>query len=93
MTPPPARFCPPRVMPTDYAVNRSIDRQLLAFSWEDLGTLLKLAQVPRASRLLQVARHTVSHAQQVWPQLLEAAPASMRTVVINRLNRGVALTR
>lgn len=81
------------VPPTDYAVNRSIDRQLQAFSWDDLGTLLQLAQVPRASRLLQVARNTVRHAQQAWPELLEAAPASMRTVVINRLNGGVALTR
>lgn len=81
------------VPPTDYAVNRAIDATLKAFSWDDLTTLLKLAQVPRASRLMQVARATVNAAQKAWPPLLEIAPASMRATVQARLRGGVALTR
>ena len=81
------------VPPTDYGVNRSIDAKLVAFSWEDMATLLKTADVPRASRVLQVARATVRAAQEKWPQVLEVAPESMRRVVLDRLNGGVALTR
>lgn len=77
----------------DYAVNRAIDARLKAFSWDDLATLLKLAQVPRASRLLQLARSTVADAQRLWPPLLEPAPGSMRRVVLERLQGGVMLTR
>ena len=81
------------VPPTDYGVNRSIDAKLVAFSWEDMAKLLKTADVPRASRVLQVARATVRAAQEKWPQLLEVAPDSMRRVVLDRLTGGVALTR
>lgn len=70
-----------------------IDTRLKAFDWSDLSDLLKLAQVPRVSRLVQLARATVRRAQQEWPPLLDAAPDSMRRVVTERLNGGVALTR
>lgn len=81
------------VPPSDYGVNRAIDAKLKVFSWEDLAQLLKLGQVPRAARLVQVARATVKLAQKEWPSLLEAAPDSMRRVILERLNGGVALTR
>lgn len=81
------------VSPNDYGVNRAIDATLIRFSWDDLATLLKRAQVPRASRLLQVARATIRKAQAEWPHLLDIAPDSMRAVILNRLNGGVALTQ
>src|SRR5690606_27085622 len=80
------------VPPSDYGVNRAIDAKFKVFSWGDLAQLLKLAQVPRAARLVQVARATVKLAQKEWPSLLEAAPDSMRRVILERLNGGVALT-
>jgi len=76
----------------DYAVNRAIDARLKAFSWEDMARLLKLAQVPRAPRLLQLARATVRAAQAEWPHVLDIAPDSMRKVIEERLGGGVALT-
>ena len=81
------------VPPTDYGVNRAIDARLKVFSWEDLEALLRLARVPRASRLMQQARATVKRAQQAWPSLLESAPESMRRAVTERLKGGVALTQ
>lgn len=79
--------------PADYAVNRAIDAKLQAFSWADMATLLKLAQVPRVSRLLQLARATVKNAQREWPHVLDIAPDSMRAVIEERLKGGVALAR
>src|SRR5690606_8355361 len=76
------------VPPTDYGVNRAIDARLKVFSWEDLEALLRLARVPRASRLMQQARATVKRAQQAWPSLLESAPESMRRAVTERLKGG-----
>ena len=81
------------VPPADYAVNRAIDAKLKAFTWGDMATLLKLAQVPRASRLLQLARATVKTAQAEWPHVLDIAPPSMQAVVQDRLNGGLALTQ
>ena len=81
------------VPPTDYAVNRAIDTQIKAFSWDDMATLLEMAQAPRVPRLLQVARATVKTAQREWPHLLDIAPDTMREVVRERLNGGVMLTR
>src|SRR5690606_28740770 len=81
------------IPPTDYAVNRAIDNKLREFSWEDLAKLLNLAQVPRASRVLRLARSTVWAAQREWPHVLDVAPASMRSVVKERLHGGVALAR
>ncbi|WP_269494029.1 type II toxin-antitoxin system HipA family toxin [Castellaniella sp. S9] len=82
-----------RVGPTDYAVNRAIDARLRTFDWADLARLLELARVPRAARLLQVAKATVRAAQDRWPAILETAPESMRAAILERLDRGVALTR
>src|SRR5690606_25675214 len=82
-----------RVGPADYAVNRAIDARLRTFDWADLARLLKLAQVPRAARLLQVAKATVHAAQDCWPAILQTAPDAMRTAILERLHRGVALTR
>lgn len=80
------------VPPADYAVNRAIDGKLKVFSWDDMAALLKLARVPRASRLLQRARATVDVARKEWPRILDSAPDSMRAVVLARLKGGVALT-
>uniref|UniRef100_UPI003340DCCA type II toxin-antitoxin system HipA family toxin n=1 Tax=Castellaniella defragrans TaxID=75697 RepID=UPI003340DCCA len=81
------------VGPRDYAVNRAIDVRLRAFNWQDMALLLKLARVPRAARLLQMARATVRMAQARWPDILDAAPESVRTAILDRLNGGIALTR
>ncbi len=82
-----------RVPPTDYAVNRAIDARLKALTWQDLAQLLKLARVPRAARLLQVAKATARAAQAQWPDILQDAPDSMRREILERLDGGVALTR
>src|SRR5690606_19898031 len=51
------------VPPEDYAVDHAIDAKLKAFPWGHMATLLEVAQVPRAPRLLQLARATVKPAQ------------------------------
>jgi serine/threonine-protein kinase HipA len=78
---------------TDYGLNRAIDATVRGFTWGDLDSLLQNAQVPRRSRLLQVARTTVKQAQAMWPTLLEEAPANLRNAVTERLQGGVELAR
>ena len=77
----------------EYAVNRTIDRKVRAFSWDDLEGLLRLADVPRRSHLMRAALNTVRQAQADWPALLAEAPGSMRRAVTGRLAGGVALAR
>jgi serine/threonine-protein kinase HipA len=77
----------------DYGINRSIDGQVRAFTWSDLDDLLRRADVPRRSRLIQVAKKLVRQAQADWPALLKAAPDNMRSAVSERLEGGVALAQ
>ncbi|WP_050464266.1 type II toxin-antitoxin system HipA family toxin [Herbaspirillum autotrophicum] len=75
----------------DYAINRKIDATVRALTWSDLDALLIESAVPRASRLLQLARQTVKQAQAEWPALLEAAPESVRLAITERLKGGVVI--
>jgi serine/threonine-protein kinase HipA len=77
-----------------YAVNRAIDRTLCAFGWGDMEGLLKSAGLLRVPRHLTLLRETVALARREWPHLLQqGAPASMRSVVEQRLAGGVALAQ
>ena len=76
-----------------YAVNRAIDQTLRAFGWADMEALLKSAGLLRVPRHLALLRDTVATARQDWPRLLQDAPASLRTVVAQRLAGGVALAQ
>lgn len=78
--------------PTQYAVNRAIDKTLRALTWADLEALLKAAGLLRAPRYVAWAREAVAQAQAEWPALLAEAPASLRATVLERLQGGVALT-
>jgi serine/threonine-protein kinase HipA len=77
----------------DYGINRSIDAQVRRYTWSDLDDLLLRADVPRRSRLIQVAKKLVRQAQADWPALLKAAPDNMRSAVTERLEGGVALAQ
>jgi serine/threonine-protein kinase HipA len=77
----------------DYAINRSIDASVRKFTWNDMNDLLAMADVPRRSRLIQVARKLVRQAQADWPALLKDAPDNMRRAVSERLAGGVALAQ
>jgi serine/threonine-protein kinase HipA len=79
--------------PGKYAVNREIDRRLIAFTWDDLNALFLGAQLARPQRLLEIAKATVKQAQEEWPAILAHAPESVRKSITERLNGGVALTR
>ncbi len=76
----------------DYCINRAIDNTVRAFSWDDLGAILKQAGLLRSSRLLQIARATVKQAQADWPALLGDAPLNMRLSISERLDGGVRLS-
>ncbi|MDB5759407.1 MAG: putative regulator containing a HipA-like domain [Burkholderia sp.] len=78
---------------SDYGINRSIDAQVRAFGWSELDELLRRADVPRRSRLIQIAKKLVLQAQSDWPALLMDAPENMRRAVSERLAGGVALAQ
>jgi serine/threonine-protein kinase HipA len=78
---------------SDYWINRSIDAQVRAFGWSELDELLRRADVPRRSRLIQIAKKLVLQAQSDWPALLMDAPENMRRAVSERLAGGVALAQ
>ncbi|WP_311220650.1 MULTISPECIES: HipA domain-containing protein [unclassified Acidovorax] len=78
---------------TQYAVNRAIDKTLLAFGWADLEALLKAAGLMRAARYVAWAREAAAVAQAQWPALLQHAPPAMRTTVLQRLNGQTALSQ
>jgi serine/threonine-protein kinase HipA len=77
----------------EYALNRKVDSVLSALDWDDLRSLLDSARVPRAARLVQVAKDTVREAKDAWPRILAGAPANVRTSVAARLAGSVALAR
>lgn len=77
----------------DYAINRAIDAKLKALTWDDIAELLRLADIPRRSFLLQLAKKTVRQAQAEWPALLKDAPDSVRVAVTERLEGAVHLAR
>jgi serine/threonine-protein kinase HipA len=79
--------------PGKYAVNREIDRRLIAFTWDDFYALLLGAELARPQRLLEIAKATVKQAQEEWPAILAHAPESVRKSITARLNGGVALTK
>ncbi|ALK96238.1 regulator [Massilia sp. WF1] len=79
------------VPPQDYAINRTIDKTVRAFSWSDLEALLAKAKVERPQRVLQVAKGVVANAKADWPELLKGAPDDMARAVSERLAGGVAL--
>jgi serine/threonine-protein kinase HipA len=58
-------------------------------TWDDVGALLQEADVPRRSRLIQIAKNTVKQAKADWPKLLEGAPDDMRRTIAERLNGGL----
>jgi serine/threonine-protein kinase HipA len=78
---------------SDYGLNRAIDEKLKQFTWNDLEALLTRARVSRVSRLMSIAKQTVKRAQEVWPELLQTAPTTMRLTILERLTGGVELTR
>jgi serine/threonine-protein kinase HipA len=79
--------------PHEYALNRNVDRALSELDWAGLRTLIDAAEVPRASRLVQVAKETVKHAKAKWPAILRDAPANLRKSIEARLAGGVVLAR
>ncbi|RYG14670.1 MAG: type II toxin-antitoxin system HipA family toxin [Burkholderiales bacterium] len=79
--------------PQTYATNRTIDRTLSAFTWEDLEGLIRQARLLRPSAVMKQCRDAVKAARSAWPAILEeAAPANVRDCVSQRLAGGVALT-
>jgi len=76
-----------------YGLNRAIDTKLVNFSWSDLNHLFELAKMKRKNQLLKIAKETVMQAQQVWPEILNEAPLSVRNCILARLQGGVSLTR
>lgn len=77
---------------TQYAMNRAIDNTLKAFGWNDMEALARSAGLLRVPRHMALLRNTVRQAQATWPALLQSAPPTMRTAVLERLGGGVALT-
>lgn len=81
------------LMPHEYALNRKVDRALSELDAAGLRVLLDVAGVPRASRLVQIAKETVKQAKTAWPAVLRDAPDNLRASIEARLAGGVALTR
>jgi serine/threonine-protein kinase HipA len=79
--------------PHDYTLNRKVDRALSELDWAGLRTLIDDSGVPRAARLVQVAKDTVKQAKAKWPAILEDAPANVRKSIEARLAGGVVLAR
>lgn len=79
--------------PGEYALNRKIDAELRAFGFGELQALLDQASIPRAGRLVTIAKDTVRRARASWPAILVDAPDNVRRSVTARLDGGLALTR
>lgn len=77
----------------DYGINRRIDQAISAMSWNDVENLLTQARVLRPERLLAIAKKTMQDAKRLWPELLEAAPTSVKKEVLQRLAGQVLLAR
>jgi serine/threonine-protein kinase HipA len=78
---------------SDYALNRGIDARLQPFGWPELAQLLQRAGVARVGAHVRKAQALVGKMRERWPALLQAAPASLKTTVLARLNGGLALTQ
>ena len=76
-----------------YALNKAIDVQLSALTWDDVALLLTQAKVLRKSHLMRVAKNVVKQAKTTWPAILETAPIAIKTCIAARLNGGVAIAR
>jgi serine/threonine-protein kinase HipA len=79
------------VPPTDYAINRAIDKTLRAFTWDDFAALLKQAGLLRPSNVLRKCKILVAQAKADWPALLKDAPPAVQRSVNERLAGGVSL--
>jgi serine/threonine-protein kinase HipA len=79
------------VPPTDYAVNRAIDKTLRAFTWDDFAALLKQAGLLRPSNVLRKCKILVAQAKADWPALLKDAPPAVQRSVKERLAGSVSL--
>lgn len=77
--------------PHEYVLNRNVDRILSALTWDELRSLLDASGVPRASRLMQIAKNTVKQARSQWPAMLRDAPRNLRKSIEARLAGKVAL--
>ena len=78
---------------SDFALNRSIDARLQTFGWPELAQLLQRAGVARVGAHVRKAQALVGKMRKRWPALLQAAPPSLQTTVLARLNGGLALTK
>ena len=76
-----------------YGLNRKIDQQLTAFTWDDMDTLLTAAKVTRKSNLMKIAKDTVKKAKQVWPEILRHAPVAVKNCIEARLNGAVEIAK
>ena len=76
-----------------YAVNRTIDAQLSALSWDDMRALMQAAGLLRIPRHISLLRELALQAQAQWPALLRDAPPSMRESITARLQGAVLLAR
>jgi serine/threonine-protein kinase HipA len=79
------------VPPTDYAVNRAIDKTLRAFTWDDLAALLKQAGLLRPSNVLRKCKILAAQAKADWPALMSDAPQAVQRSVKERLAGGASL--
>ena len=78
--------------PQQYAVNKKIDTDMRALSWDDVQALIQAAGLLRASRHVALLKDVVRRAKADWPALLGDAPAAMREAVLARLQGGVLLS-
>lgn len=79
-------------LPTDYGINRAIDKTLRSFGWGELEDLIRGARLLRPNAILKMCRDQIKLAQADWPAILAHAPDNLRTEVTARLAGGVALT-
>ena len=82
----------PRSPPQQYAVNKAIDANMRALTWDDVEALVKSAGLLRASRHVALLKDVVRRAQAHWPALLADAPPAVRETVRARLMGGVGLS-
>lgn len=73
---------------------RAADNTMRLIDEHALETMLRQAALPAAlrGRLLRHARDTVLQARARWPGILRDAPGRVRETVLERLDRGTALS-
>lgn len=82
-----------QVSSADYAINRAIDAKMRQVDLPTLEALLKRSGFLNPKPLLKVAKATVTSAKALWPDILQSAPADVRSEVLSRLNGAVALAQ